>query len=71
MWIKCSDRMPDKFQEVLMCCLVDGVKKDLMTGFLDRENDWEATYLVYGASRLNYNVVVTHWQPLPDYPADE
>lgn len=60
-WIKCSERMPDDFEDVLV---TDGDNVEVM--WRHRSGLWD-----YWAPR-NPNISsndVTHWMPLPEPPS--
>lgn len=59
-WIKCADKMPERYALVLAVHEDNRVIKCLMawTG-----NDW-----TIGASDDKYRCAITHWMPLPDAP---
>jgi len=68
MWIKCCDKMPEKYEEVLFVAC-ENHNREQMIGFRIG-SQWVTTRLFYGCDELNDFVTVTHWQPLPEYPID-
>ena len=60
-WIKCSERMPDKFVDVLV---TDGIYVEVM--WLDCDWYWDSWIesWVVEVDRKN----ITHWMPLPEPP---
>lgn len=61
-WIKCSDRMPDDEQEVIVYDAIRGKVQSGMIYFDGEFVDFNEYY--YRVSSP------THWQPLPPPPAD-
>lgn len=61
-WIKCSERMPEEFEEVLVS---DGANVEVM--WLDCYGLWDCW--VDGEDRMVCSDVVTHWMPLPEPPS--
>jgi hypothetical protein len=56
-WIKCSDRLPEYYQQVL---LSNG--KYIDTGYRNRDDE------LYCAAALMLKSLPTYWQPLPEPP---
>ena len=54
-WIRCSDSLPEKYEEVLVYSAKYGVQVDWIADNVD--------YLWW-----NYGELVTHWMPLPNPP---
>jgi hypothetical protein len=71
MWIKCSERQPEKYQKVLFMAkdAENPFPRSHMIGYRVG-SEWVATHLFYGSDTLNDLVDITHWQELPDYPID-
>ncbi len=68
-WFPVSKCLPPPMQEVLLFGLVDGVKKDILLGYIDGDHIWHTTYMVYADSLLNtITWQLTHWMHLPEYP---
>ncbi len=57
-WIKCSDRMPDDYQDVLV---TNGTEIDLQ---FTVKGDWVLPNFGYK------DVKISHWMPLPEPPED-
>lgn len=62
-WIKCSERMPDDFMDVL---ITDGIYVEVM--WLDCEGYWDSW--VDGGYRTVCPDDITHWMPLPKPPQE-
>lgn len=62
-WIKCSERMPDDFVDVLV---TDGVHVEVM--WLDCDEYWDS-WLEPRAVTVDREDI-THWQPLPEPPQE-
>ena len=62
-WIKCSERMPDDFVDVLV---TDGVHVEVM--WLDCDEYWD-NWLEPRAVTVDREDI-THWQPLPEPPQE-
>lgn len=62
-WIPCSERMPERYRHVLVCCDDGTVPRALM------QHDGER-WLINHSDRV-YGHKVTHWQPLPTAPSSE
>lgn len=61
-WIKCSERMPDDFVDVLV---TDGARVEVM--WFDRDGYWDSW--VEPRSVTIDSEDVTHWMPLPELPS--
>lgn len=61
-WIPVTERMPERFKEVL---LWDAIDKTVFTGELDDDDDW------FIARFQNEAFNITHWMPLPEPPKEE
>ena len=60
-WIKCSERMPDDFEEVLVS---DGANVEVM--WRDCDGFWDC----WAPRNSNIDTDdVTHWMPLPEPPS--
>lgn len=63
-WIKCSERLPEMYQQCLVC-LIGSDDKIHMT--VAHYNGDKNKFL--GVNR--WRISATHWQPLPEPPGDE
>ena len=88
MWIKCSDRMPDNNDKILVLIVYDHEKpkksiKSIAMGTycycrdfresverLDHDHYMAYTDKIIYNRNISGNAIITHWQPLPDYPVD-
>ena len=61
-WISVKDRLPDKFQPVIICRSNKAGEKKVEAGMLDVGEWWK----IYGTRTKS----VTHWMPLPEPPKD-
>lgn len=61
-WIKCSERMPGDFEDVLV---TDGCYVEVM--WLDCDGYWDSW--VDGCYRTVCPDDITHWMPLPEPPS--
>lgn len=58
-WIKCSDRMPDRFTDSLV---TDGKRVGVKWWGGDKWDCWaENDFVIYSGN-------ITHWMPLPEPP---
>ena len=70
-WILAKDKLPEKYQECLIFLTYDKNGKDIQTGYLDNNNEWNATHSVYVTEKFNENYVsITHWAYLTPYTLD-
>lgn len=72
-WIKCSERMPEVWQDVLVCGIHgnDGEKRliDYFVGFLGTTGQWRPTNIA-GEYELELYGPPTHWMPIPEPPQE-
>lgn len=61
-WVSVEERMPDRFQTVIVCREKSKGEYIVEQGFLDVGNWWK----VYGTRTKR----VTHWMPLPAPPRE-
>lgn len=60
-WIKCSERMPGDFEDVLV---TDGVYVEVM--WLDCDGYWDSWVEPWAVTVGREDI--THWMPLPEPP---
>lgn len=66
-WIDVKDRLPEKMQKILFCCIQEGYLINIYMGYLC-DDGWDI-YLPYSSFKLRGDICpVTHWMELPDYP---
>lgn len=65
-WIKCSERMPEEFADVLVCTEDSQVYEGYY--FVSRGNTPVWKIYCYSSLYANNNGIVTHWMPLPEPP---
>lgn len=71
-WISIEHELPPRMTEIMIFGLVDGIKNDILLGYLDNDDQWHTTYMVYADALLNtVTWQPSHWMPLPDYPPEE
>lgn len=61
-WISVKERLPDRFEYVLVYC--KGLRRDIFVSYGYRYDD--TGWYVDGI----YTTVVTHWMPLPEPPEE-
>ncbi len=69
-WIKCSDRLPSEYKDVLVFC-TDHDSKDkviMMAFYQPKSQSWDSDY-TEGIFDLD-EMEVTHWTPLPLPPSE-
>ena len=60
-WVKCSDRVPEMYQQCLVC--IDG-DDDRVHMAVAHYNGWKSGFI--GVNK--WRIVATHWMPLPEPP---
>lgn len=63
-WIKCSERMPEGGEYVIVYHPTDGTQK--ITYFFEYGSWWDTAEDDYRVPKSYF----THWMPLPDPPTD-
>lgn len=63
-WIKCSERMPDKFVEVL---IFTTYPDEILLAYLNKSNEFCYDRDDYGDEMTCH---ASHWQPLPEPPQE-
>lgn len=63
-WIKCSDRMPERFKDVLV---VTHRPTEILLACLDNSNEFVYDRDSDGEPETCH---VTHWMPLPELPTE-
>ncbi len=61
-WIKTSERLPQRFEPVILCRPTKDGEPRVECGTMDVNGWWR----IYGTRTKN----VTHWMPLPPAPED-
>lgn len=62
-WIKCSDRLPDSYVDCLIFSEKINIGIDIAV--IDSTGKWSTWIDYFDISEI------THWQPLPDQPAED
>lgn len=67
-WIKCSERLPEEFADILVCTEDSQVHEGYYFVYADNTPVWK----VYCYSKLYANDagIVTHWMPIPEPPTE-
>lgn len=70
-WIPCSDQLPDKWEDVMICYYNDREEKHLSDiACLDDDGNWKLWRESGGYFPYNFKKKITHWRPLPDLPEE-
>ena len=69
-WISVNDRLPDKYNRVLMSAVdyESEARQAITIGF--RDGDWWWSQET-GGSDVELGITVTHWMPLPEPPKED
>jgi len=69
-WIKCSERLPEKYTEVMIWPIIDGriLTAQLTTTKSNPTLRWMYSDYVHSHGYEDYDGNVTYWQPLPAPP---
>ena len=65
-WIKCSERMPEEYKDVLFIKKTWGNNIEFKIGDFDSKMKWWQS-----GSGVIKNEYVTHWMPFPEPPKEE
>ena len=66
-WIKCSDRLPEEHEDVLVA-MNDGKYKSIHVGYAYNGGDWMIDGKFWHEEG---DPSITHWMPLPDMPKED
>lgn len=70
-WIPCSERLPDKWEDVMICYYNDREEKHLSDiACLDDNGCWQLLRESGGYFPYNFKKKITHWRPLPNLPEE-
>lgn len=70
-WIPCSERLPDKWKDVMICYYNDREEKHLLDiACLDDNWCWQLWRESGGYFPYNFRKKITHWRPLPNLPEE-
>lgn len=70
-WIPCSERLPDKWKDVMICYYNDREEKHLLDiACLDDNGCWQLWRESGGYFPYNFRKKITHWRPLPNLPEE-
>lgn len=67
-WIKCSERMPEDFIDVLVCTEEFQIHEGFRLVYGDGNSVWKL--YCYNKIYENEVVIITHWMPLPEPPQE-
>lgn len=65
MWIKCSERLPEKEGRYLVAFKVPMFSSDIVHNVISIETLWVGNF----NGVMPY--IITHWMELPEFPKDE
>ncbi len=68
-WISCSEQLPDKWEDVMICYYNDKEEKYLSDiACLDDDGNWNLRRESGGYFPYNFKKKIVYWRPLPDLP---
>lgn len=68
-WISCSEQLPDKWEDVMICYYNDKEEKYLSDiACLDDDGNWNLRRESSGYFPCNFKKKIIYWRPLPDLP---